>query len=167
MKHLARMAKAFITAILDVRTTIADAVSVAHAAGTVILGDVIPMDTNGLNLGNSMTPVYLVIGVSTTLDSAGGAATVAFKLMSHTTATITSGQTHVQTAAFTEAQAVAGTILHCQPIPQGDYDDYVGLAYTIAGETSTAGAVNAYLTLDPPTGWKSYADAIGNDQIAG
>lgn len=155
-----RMAEAFITAILDERTEFADAVSIAHAAGEVILGDVIPLDTAGMNLGNSMTPVYLVISVDTSLDSTGGASTVAFKLMSHSTATITAGATHLTTAAFTEAQAVAGTILLCVALPQAEYGKYLGLSYTIAGETSTAGKVNAYLTMDPPNGWKAYADAI-------
>lgn len=155
-----RMAKAFITAILDLRTTFASGTTIAHAAGEVILGDVIPLDTTGMNLGNSKTPVYLVIAVTETLNSAGGAATALFKLMSHSTATITSGVTHITTKAFTEAEALAGTILLCVALPQAEYGKYLGLSYTIAGETSTAGKVNAYLTLDPPNGWKAYADAI-------
>jgi len=160
MKNFVRKAAAFITAILDVRTTFADKLSIAHAAGETILGDVIPLDTTGMNLGNTMTPVYLVIGVSTEMDSAGDAATVAFKLMSHSTEVVTSGVTHVQTPAFTEAQAVEGAILHAQALPQGEYGEFLGLSYTIAGETSTAGAVNAYLTMDAPQGWKAYPDAI-------
>jgi hypothetical protein len=160
MKYLVRKAQAFITAILDLRSTFASATSVAATAGTAILGNVMPLDTTGFNLGQAMQRVYLVIAVTTGLDSTGGAATLAFKLMSHSTETITSGVTHVQTAAFTEAQAVAGTVLHCQPLPQGTYGKYLGLAFTIAGETSTVGAVNAYLTLDPPQGWKAYPNAV-------
>lgn len=160
MKYLVRKAKAIITAILDLRSTFASATSIAHAAGETILGNIVPMDTAGLNLGNSMTPVYLVIGVTTALDSAGGAATVQFKLCSHSTATVTDGTDHITSAAFTEAQAIVGAILVCQPLPQAEYAKYIGVSYTIAGEASTAGAVNAYLTVDPPNGWKAYANAI-------
>lgn len=156
MKNLIRKAKAFITAILDERTEFADATSVIQAVGSAILGDVIPMDTNGLNLGNSMTPVYLVIGVTTEVDSAADGATIEFKLMSDSDATITDGTLHVTTGAIAEAAMTAGAILHCQPLPQGDYGDFVGVVYTVAGEDVTAGAVNAYLTLDPPNAWKAY-----------
>lgn len=155
-----KLAAAIITAILDSRTEFADATTIAHAAGEVILGNVIPLDTTGMNLGNSMTPVYLVISIDTSVDSAGGAATVLFKLMSHSTATVTSGVTHVATAAIEEANLTAGTIALCVPLPAGEYGTYLGVTYTVAGETTTAGKANAYLTLEPPNGWKAYANAI-------
>lgn len=159
-KLLVRMGAAIMTALIDLRTQFAAATSIAHAQGEVILGDVIPLDTSGMNLGQAMTPVYLVISVDTTMDSAGGAATVLFKLMSHSTSTITSGTAHFTSAAFTEAQAIAGAVLCCIPLPLAEYGSYLGVSYTIGGETSTAGKVNAYLTLDPPNGWKAYANAI-------
>ena len=160
MKNLiARKAKAFITAILDLRSTFSSAGSLIHATGAFIFGDVMPIDTTGFNLGQGMQKVYLVIGITTEVDSAGDGATIDFSLMSHSTATVSSGVTHLTTGAVAEANMTAGTIVACIPLPQGTYGKYLGVVATVAGEAVTAGAANAYLTLDPPQGWKAYPAA--------
>jgi len=39
------------------------------------------------------------------------------------------------------------------------YERYLAVQAVTATTTTTAGAINAYLTLDPPTSLKSFADA--------
>jgi hypothetical protein len=162
MKFLVRKAKAFITAILDVHTQFAAAGSLIQAVGTAILDGIIPLDTTGMNLGNGMTPVYLVIGITTEVDSAGDAATIDFKLYSHSTATVTSGVLHVSSGVVAQAAMTAGDIVLAVALPQGEYGAFLGVAFTVAGADVTAGACNAYLTMDPPEGWKAYPNAISD-----
>jgi hypothetical protein len=156
---LLRKAAAFITAILDIRSTFASDVSIAAAAGEAIIGDVMPMDTTGMNLGNAMTPVYLVVGITEAVVSAG-AATVQFKLYSHSTATVTSGVEHFASAAIPKADLTVGEIAVAIILPQGDYGAYLGVSAVTAVATTTAGKINAHLTMDAPNGWKAYPDAI-------
>ena len=71
---------------------------------------------------------------------------------------------HFRTDDVPVASMVAG-VGYCLPLPVGnssvnDYEQF--LAFQVretAGQAATAGAVNAFLTLDP-TGWRSYDDAI-------
>lgn len=159
MKFLARKAHAFITAILDTRTQFASNLAAFAAAGEAIIGDIIPLDSSGMNLGNAMTPVYLVIGVTDTFLSAG-ASTVQFKLYSHSTSTVTSGVEHFASAAIPKADLATGDIVVAVALPQGEYGAFLGISAVTAVATNTAGKVNAYLTMDPPQGWKAYPDAI-------
>ena len=59
-----------------------------------------------------------------------------------------------------DPQLNAGGVICVQPLPvEGhEYERYLGVQYTIGTTTTTAGNVNAFLTLDP-YGWKSYPDA--------
>lgn len=148
---------------IDKRTEFADAVSVVgNAATEAILGDVIPMDTTGFNLGQTMTPVYLVLSVDTTVLAAGGAANVTFKLKSDAVATLDGAGvvTHYSTGAIAKANLTAGTVAVCVPLPHGTYGKFLGVTFTPDTNNTTAGKVNAYLTLDPPNGWKAYPNAI-------
>ena len=72
--------------ILDERTEFADAVSVAAAAGTALIGDVIDL-TVARNIGNGK-PVYLVITVDTEIITGGVAGTLIFQLVSDAQAAI-------------------------------------------------------------------------------
>lgn len=147
--------------ILDERTEFADATALnTGAAGKYLVGDVIDLSV-ARDIGNGET-VYLVIQVTTAVTSAG-AATVAFILASDAQAAIATDGTateHIRTAAIAKATLVAGyTIVHPIPPESPAYERYLGLLQETGVAALTAGAVNAFLTLDPPK-WAAYADAI-------
>lgn len=153
--------------IMDERLEFADAVTVAHAAGTVLLGDVIDLEV-ARDIGNGQ-PVYLVITVDTEVITGGSAGTIAFQLVSDAQAAIATDGTatvHIDTGTFVtddsaanSAQLNAGGLICCIALPiEGHvYERYLGVLYIIGTTTTTAGKVNAFLTLDP-TPWKAYAE---------
>lgn len=147
--------------IMDDRTEFADATSVGTPNNsTVNVGDIV--DTSVVrDMGNGQ-PVYLVVTVDTAITS-GGAATVAFLLVSDSTTTIATDGTatkHLESAAIPVATLTAGyKQVMVLPAESPAYERY--LAFQVketAGQALTAGKVNAFLTLDP-YGWKAYADA--------
>jgi hypothetical protein len=154
--------------ILDERLEFADATSVAAAAGTALIGDVIDLQV-ARDIGNGQ-PVYLVITTATEIITGGVAGTVKFQLVSDAQAAIAvdgSATVHLDTGTFVtddaaanSAQLNAGGVIACIALPlQGPvYERYLGILCITATTTTTAGAINAFLTLDP-TGWKAYADA--------
>ena len=164
MKYLVRKAKAIITALIDARSEFADAASlVANAAATAIFGNVIPLDKTGMNLGNSMTPIFLVISIDTAVAAAGGAANITFKLLSDVVATLDGAgvTTLLTTPAIAKGTLVAGyNIVIPLPLSNTDYQTFLGVTWTPDTNNITAGKANAYLTVDPPNGWKAYANAI-------
>ena len=154
---------------LDERTEFADDVSVAASAGTALIGDVID-STVARDLGNGQ-PVYLVIRTGgTEIITGGSAGTLQFKLASDAAAAIaTNGDAteHIVTdtlvtddAGSNSALFNAGGLIYMGAIPlEGPaYERYLGILAVTATTTTTAGTINAYLTLDPGL-WKSYADA--------
>lgn len=154
--------------ILDERTEFADAVSVAAAAGTALIGDQIPL-TAVRDVGNGQ-PVYLVITIDTEVITGGAAGTLKFQLASDATAAIAtngSATVHLETPAFVtdgtdanDARLKAGAIAFCAPLPlEGmPYEGFLGILAVTATTTTTAGAINAFLTLDPVK-WRAYPDA--------
>lgn len=154
--------------ILDERTEFADAASVAAAAGTALIGDVINLQ-HVRDVGGGQ-PVYLVITVDTEIITGGVAGTVKFQLVSDAQAAIATDGTatvHLDTgnlvtddAAANAEKLSAGAILFVGALPgEGNlYEQYLGILAIIATTTVTAGKINAFLTLDPP-GWKALADA--------
>lgn len=155
--------------ILDERTELADAVSVAAAAGTALIGDQIDM-TVARNLGGG-APVYLVITVDTEIITGGAAGTVQFVIASDAAAAIaTDGSATVHWAsrlfvtddsAANDAQMNAGAVIACVALPSEGavYERYLGILCVTATTTTTAGKINAFLTLNP-TPWKAYANQI-------
>ena len=151
--------------ILDERTEFCDATALnTGGAGTYVIGDVV--DTfapNGINpnatrnLGNG-EPLYLVIQVATTATS-GGSATGTFQLVSDSTADLaTSPTVHVVTDTIAVANLAAGTT-RVYPLPMGEYERYLGIRQITATAAFTAGAINAFLTLDANV-WRAYADNV-------
>ena len=67
--------------ILDERSEFADAVSVAAAAGTALIGDVIDLGTGSRDIGNGQQ-LYLVIQTDTEIITGGSAGTIKFQLAS-------------------------------------------------------------------------------------
>lgn len=143
--------------ILDERTEFADAVALnTGAAGTYNVGDIIDSSV-ARDLGQK--PVYLVIQVTTAVTSVG-AATVSFQIASDATSTIsTTTQTiHYTSMAIPKASLVAGYQLVIPlPAEMPAYERYLAVQQITGVAALTAGAINAFLTLDP-NGNKSYPD---------
>jgi hypothetical protein len=154
--------------IMDEYLEFADAVSVAGDAGTALIGDVIDMSV-ARDVGNSR-PLYLVIQTSTEIITGGTAGTIQFKLVSDAQVAIAvdgSATEHFATAAFVtddananSAQLNAGGIIAMVALPMEGvvYEQFLGVLAVIGTTTVTAGAINAFLTLDPPN-WTAVADA--------
>jgi hypothetical protein len=155
--------------ILDERTEFADAVSVAAAAGTALIGDVIDLQ-EARDIGNG-EPVYLMIQTDTEIITGGVAGTLTFQLASDAQAAIATDGTasvHFQTKAFvtdgTDANdaelKAGGTIaMIALPLEGVPYERYLGILAVTATTTTTAGAINAFLTADPHK-WVAQPDAL-------
>jgi len=154
--------------IMDERTEFADSVSVAAAAGTALIGDVI--DTEVLrDIGNGQ-PIYLIIQTAVEIITGGVAGTLKFQLASDSVAAIATDGTatvHFQTDELVTDDAGANAVqfnagetiaMFALPLEGVTYERFIGVLAVTATTTTTAGAINAFLTLDPH-GWKSYADA--------
>jgi hypothetical protein len=155
--------------IMDEYNEFADAVSVAAAAGTALIGDVIDLGAVHRDIGNGK-PVYLVITTDTEIITAGAAGTLAFALASDAQAAIAtdgSATIHWQSRNFVTDDAAAnspelnaGGVIACiaLPLEGAVYERYLGILAITATTTTTAGKINAFLTLTP-TGWDAYPDA--------
>lgn len=154
--------------ILDKRTEFADAASVAQAAGTYNLPNQIDLET-ARDMGNGQ-PLYLCIVVTTEIITGGSAGTIAFQLVSDASAAIAtdgSQSLHYRSQAFvtdgtdaTEMRAGKTVLMLAIPLEGLEpYERFLGVQYVVGTTTTTAGAVDAFLTLDP-AGWKAYADAV-------
>ncbi len=145
--------------IMDERLEFADAVSVAAAAGTALIGDVIDLGATPQDLGNGK-PMYLVITTSTEIITGGAAGTLKFQLASDAAAAIDTGTFVTDGTDANDAQLKAGGIIYMGALPTGGsraYERYLGILAVTATTTTTAGAINAFLT-DDPSLWTSYAD---------
>lgn len=152
---------------VDKRNEFADDVDLATAGtGVQNVGDVIDA-APARDVGAGHVP-YLVIQVSKAFTS-GGSATVEFRLVSDSVSTpaIDGNETiHYKSDAFPVASLVQGWQI-AVPFPYGDseapnntgYERYIGVAANVGTAALTAGAINAFVTYDPPTHWKSYPDA--------
>ena len=145
--------------ILDERNEFADATSVAATAGTVLIGDVIDLGTDGVN---DVEDVYVVISVDTEIATASAAGTVQFFVVSDALATLGAGVVanctlHTLTgalvtgAAGAQAALAAGKTLLQVELPKGQYERYLGVLCTTGTTTTTTGKVNVFLTPTPVT----------------
>lgn len=147
--------------IMDERSEFADAVSVAAAAGTALIGDVIPLGSVHRDLGAGQ-PLFLVISVDTEIITAGAAGTIKFQLVSDAQAAIATDGTatvHFDTGTFVtddaaanDTQMNAGQYIAVAALPMEGkvYEAFLGILCITATTTTTAGKINAFLTLDPP-----------------
>lgn len=153
--------------IIDSLLEFADAESVAAAAGTALIGDVIDLGATPQDLGNGQ-PMYLVITVDTSIITGGAAGTIKFQLASDAAAAIAtdgSATVHIDTGNYVTDDAAlndldAGTVAFVGALPTGEffgYERYLGILATVATTTVTAGAISAFLTADPRR-WRAYAD---------
>lgn len=151
--------------IRDKLTTFADSESVAAAAGTALIGDVIDLQA-ARDIGNGQ-PMYLVMLATTGIITGGTAGTIKFQLASDAQAAIAvdgSATVHLDTGTFvTDGDDAnrfdAGDLIGVYPLPlEGNvYERYLGVLAVIATTTVTAGAIDAFLTVDP-YGWKAYQE---------
>ncbi len=154
--------------ILDERNEFADAVSVAAAAGTALIGDVIDLGSVSRDIGNGQ-PLYLVIQTDTEIITGGSAGTIQFTLASDAQAAIAtdgSATAHfvsaslvTDDAAANSAQLNAGGVIAAVALPMGTYERYLGILCTIGTTTVTAGKINAFLTADVSK-WVATDDAL-------
>lgn len=147
--------------IMDERLEFADAVSVAAAAGTALIGDVIPLGSVHRDMGQGQ-PIYFVITVDTEIITGGSAGTIEFRLVSDAQAAIAtdgtatvhyaSGTLVTDDSAANDAKLNAGSVVVAIPLPlEGNvYEAFLGVLCVTATTTTTAGKINAFLTLDPP-----------------
>lgn len=147
--------------IMDERLEFADAASVAAAAGTALIGDVIDLSSVHRDMGSG-SPLFLVISVDTEIITAGAAGTIQFVLASDAQAAIATDGTatsHYRSqlfvtddAAANDTQMNAGQYPVVVALPQEGtvYERFLGILAIIATTTVTAGKINAFLTLDPP-----------------
>lgn len=157
--------------IVDRLTQFCSAESVAASAGTALVGDVIDLGLAGRNLaGGGKSRLWLVIGCTTSIITGGAAGTIQFILASDAQAAIAtdgSATEHWRSETYVtdgdDANALdAGARIAVVPLPgEADnsvYERYLGVLVVTATTTTTAGAIDAFLTHDPAQ-WKSYADA--------
>ena len=145
---------------MDNTLEFADATSVGTPNSTTVnVGDII--DTGVIRDVGAGQPLYLIITIDTAVTS-GGAATVAFLMVSDSTSTIATDGTatkHIETDAIAVASLTAGyTMVVPFSSVNPSYERY--LAFQVketAGQALTAGNVNAFLTIDPH-GWTSHPD---------
>lgn len=154
-------------AILDKRNEFCDGVSAALTAGAnwQNIGDVIDLGSAARDVGNGQ-PLYLVISVATGINAAGAGA-LAFRLVSDavTTPDVGTATVHAQSPSFVTSTTsgnaggvlAAGKQLLVVALPwEGNvYERYLGIQALVTTQNTTAGAVDAYLTMDPQV-WKSY-----------
>lgn len=154
--------------IIDDTLEFADAVSVAGSAGTALIGDVVDL-TVARDMGNGQ-PIYLVLTCDTSIITGGAAGTIKFQLVSDASASIAtdgSATVHLDTGTYVtdgddanELDAGATIAVVALPLNGSNaYERYLGILATIGTTTVTAGAINAFLTIDP-AGWKAYPNAI-------
>lgn len=152
--------------ILDEFLEFADATSVAAAAGTALIGDVIDLGSTTSDIGNG-EPLYLVIQTDTEIITGGTAGTVEFQLVSDSTANLaTSATVHFSTgtlvtddAAANDDRLNAGGLIAAVALPMGTYERYLGILCVTATTTTTAGKINAFLTKDVSK-WVALPDGI-------
>lgn len=154
--------------IMDKLTEFCDATSVAAGAGTALIGDVV--DIQDLrDIGNS-GDIFFQMRCATSIITGGDPGTIKFQLVSDAQATIAtdgSATVHWDSGTYVtdgdDANDLdAGAIIAQMHLPMErtgrTYERYIGVLAIIATETVTAGAVDAFLTLDP-TAWKALPDA--------
>lgn len=155
--------------IMDERLEFADAVSVAAAAGTALIGDVIDLGAVARDIGAG-DHAFLVITVDTEIITGGAAGTVKFQLVSDAQAAIATDGTatvHLDTgtlvtddAAANDNRLNAGATLFYAALPgEGAvYERFLGILCVTATTTTTAGKINAFITFDPPRTGRIYAE---------
>jgi hypothetical protein len=131
-----------------------DATDVSAAAGTALVGDVIDLTTIGLDLNAPNQGLFLVVQVTTAFTS-GGSSTNQFKIVTDAAAAIATDGTATEHALSsvlgkTTLAADYQLVLPLARGAGGSYERYMGVLNVTAAATTTAGSINAFLSLSPP-----------------
>lgn len=130
------------------------------AAGTYLIGDVIDLETAGIDLGAG-EDLYVVARVATAATS-GGSATLNLQLATDAQAAIAtdgSATVHVQSDAIAVASLTQGADVLVTRLPAGTYERYLGVLQVTGTAAFTAGNLDVFLTKDI-NAWKAYDNAI-------
>lgn len=102
--------------------------------------------------------VYLVVLTQTAATDTSSDATLTVTLESDSTVDLaTSATVHFSTGALAFAAfSPAGTVLAAVKLPQGNYERYLGVRYTVAAGPLLTGNFDAFLTTDV-SAWRAYA----------
>jgi len=141
--------------IMDKLTAFALKQNFFGTAATAKIGDALDLTAFPTDMGEGY-PMYLVVLVTTAM--AGGTA-MTVNLVTAANAALDSGPvTLLSSAAVAQAAATAGTQVLVVALPKASYKRYLGVTVTRTG-TSTAGAISAFLTQDPPS-WRAYPEGL-------
>lgn len=147
-------------ALIDSRLEFCSATALnTGAAGNYNIGDIIDTTVKrDLGVGEQM---WLVIGVTTSSDSAGDTATATFSLLTSAAADLGSPSVIVTSPTWLTTAMVKGTRLFSVALPMEGvaYLRYLGIRQTTGVQAFTAGNIDAYLTTQPPTS-KAYPDGL-------
>ena len=137
-------------AIFDAMWELSDAQDISQAAGTVASTNIIDWTQADLEMGAG-EPVWLNVRIAAEVDSSGDAGTLVVALCHDTVAPIDSSSTVLfQTSALVEGSFAAGAWILRMPLPYNVDDGRImGLLYTIGGETTTAGTIDAWIDHGP------------------
>lgn len=151
--------------IVDDRAELADSLAAnTGAAGTYNLGDTIDTQAGGISRtpdGAFSADLFLVVRVAQTFTS-GGAATVAFRLVSDdtTTPSTTTATVHATSGALPLASLTAGATIFCLNCADLQrVERYLGVQQVTGVAALTGGAVDVFFT-DSPALPRSYADNV-------
>jgi len=149
--------------ILDTNLLMCNKLNAFAAAGTALVGDVIPLGaiTTNKNPIRGTWPLYLVLTVTTAF--VGATATIDIQLATGTVAAIPTNGT--ATGIWrTQPQAVATMTLNRRWIAtlpwDPDPDAFMGILVTTAVATTTAGAITAEITAFAPQDYVAPFDAV-------
>jgi hypothetical protein len=147
---------------IDTQLELSDSQAVTVSAISANVVDLLTTGAAGANplyttantfqdIGQSNEPLYLVVFTNVACTDTGNDATLTITLESDSVVTLaTSPTVHFSSGALPFAAfSPAGTRLVTVALPQGVYERYLGLRYTVASGPLITGAFDAFLTTDP------------------
>lgn len=144
---------------VDKQAEFSDAQAVTATAISTNVMDLISNSSgkNALRDIGTGQDVYLVVQTIAAATDSGSDATLAVTLESDSTADLATTPTvHFSTGTLAFAAfSPAGTVLAAVKLPQGNYERYLGVRYTVASGPLTAGTFDAFLTTDVQA-WRAY-----------
>lgn len=150
-------------AYVDAFNEFSDAQAVtATAISTNVIDTFSSNTTRNLGVG---APVYLIVSTQTAITDTGSDATLTVTLESDTAVGLaTAPVVHFTTGALAfAAYSAAGSTICAIHLPATiNYKRYLGVRFTVAAGPFTAGAIDAYLTLDAQL-YRAYARSYTNN----
>ncbi len=148
-------------AIFDAMFEFSDEDDISQGTGTVASTDILDWTLADLEMGAG-EPLWLNVRMGLEgLASSGSSATLVVALCHDTAAPIDSSSTVIyQTAALAVGVLGAGEWILRMPLPYNVDDGRItGLLYTIAGETSSLGTINAWVDHGPQSSYDTQVSA--------